>query len=104
MSGVVGRSRRGDDGAGVGVCWCTHGDDGVNGVVGSCRRGDDGVSGVMGRCWRGVDGAERGVGWSSLRGHTWPSGGTVRTRRQLCRSCDFPAQCTFLKKVEWILH
>ena len=37
MSGVVGRSRRGDDGACVGVCWCTHGDDGVGVGVGWSR-------------------------------------------------------------------
>ena len=28
----------------------------------------------------------------------------VCQQQQLCRSCAFPAQCTFLKKVEWILH
>ena len=78
MSVVVGRCRRGDDG--------------VGGVVGRCRRGDDDVGGGVGRCRRGVDGVSGSEGWSSLRGQKWPSGGIVRTQRQLCRSCDFPAQ------------
>ena len=88
MSGVVGRCRRGDDDAGVGVGWS--------------RRGDDGVSGVVGRCRCGCDGVGVGVGWSSLRGHKWPSGGTVRTQRQLCRSCDFPAQGCGRSTLPWV--
>ena len=63
---------------GVGVSWSRRGYDGAGVVVGRCRRGDDRVGGSE--------------GWSSLRGRKWPSGGIVRTQRQLCRSCDFPAQ------------
>ena len=88
----MGRCRRGVDDAGVGVCWSRNGDDVVGVGVGWCRCGDDGAGGGVGRCRRGVDGACVGVGWSGLRGYMWPSGGTVRTQRQLCRSCDFPAQ------------
>ena len=56
----------------------------------------------MGWSRRGDDSAERGVGWSSLRGYMWPSGGIVRTQRQLCRSCDFPAQGCGRSTLPWV--
>ena len=84
----MGWSRHGDEGACVGVGWSRHGVDGVGGVVGRCRRGDDGVGGSE--------------GWSSLGGHKWPSGDTVRTQRLLCRSCDFPAQGCGRSSLPWV--
>ena len=41
-------------------------------------------------------------GWSSLRGQKWPSGDIVRTQRQLCRSCDFPAQGCGRSTLPWV--
>ena len=32
----------------------------------------------------------------------WPSGGIVRTQRQLCRSCDFPAQGCGRSTLPWV--